>query len=198
MRKKAKEREIYDNYYPEDTWEEAAKESLAENGITEPSEQELLDEVYALDEEHWSDVKEELKRFFEDGSTWLLTGTVELWHGKYGGGFVFKTFDEMMSKAGKDCEFFRFSDINGHLHLQCSHHDGTNCYEIFKITDAGIAYYERWNSGERSNDHRTEREVHMNIIKRYSRLPHFVHLVYGLPKTEFETPKNDDLCTSGK
>lgn len=191
MKKKAKERVIYDNYYVEDEWEEAAKENLAERGVPKPSNQELLDEIYALDEEHWEDVKDEFKRFFEDGSTWLLTGAMELWHGRYDGGFLFKTFHEMLSKAGKDCDYFRFSDINGHLHLQCSHHDGTNCYEIRKVTDAGVAYYESWNSGTRQNDHRSEREVHANIVKRYSRLPHFAHQVYGLPKTEFEMPESD-------
>ena len=191
MKKKAKERVIYDNYYVGDEWEAAARENLEERGIAEPSDQEFWDEVNALDEEHWDDVKTELRDFLEDGSSWILFGTIELWRGRYHGAIMFKTLDEMMSKAGKDCDFFRFSDINGHLHLQCSHHDGTNCYEIRKIAEKGVAYYDNWESGVRPNDQRTEWEVYENIIKRYSRLPHFAHQVYGLPKTEFETQEDD-------
>ena len=76
--------------------------------------------------------------------------------------------------------------INGHFFLQCSHHDGTNLYEIKKVTEKGISYYENWGSSIFSSDQRTEQEILTRIMNRYSTLPHYVHIMYGCPKVEFE------------
>lgn len=178
-------RTIYDNYDLWNQYEADAREYLEGNGNTDPSESEIWDEVYTMDEENWADEKEQLEKFFNDGSTWLLTGVIELWRGKYPGGFLFHTFEEMWTKATKDCDYFHLYDENGHFYIKCSHHDGTNFYEIKRLTKKGEIYYDNWNYGTRP-DTRTEQQVHKKLMECYSTLPHYANKVWGCPKVSYE------------
>lgn len=181
----AKERIIYSDYDLWDDYEITARESIRENeGKDTPTDNEIWDEIYFLDSINWNDTKSELKKFFDDGSTWILQGTTGRWDGAHKGGYIFTDFSDMFNKAMKDCDYVKFSDKNGHFYLECSHHDGTNHYEIKRMTDAGVEYYERWN--ESWSDQRSEEHVHDMIMKRYSTLPHYVHRVYGAKKIEYE------------
>ena len=132
------------------------------------------------DTPEWEDVKEELTNFFDDGGTWILRGTNQCWNGTYGAGTIFTDFISMLATATKDCDYIHLYDQNGHFHLQCSHHDGTNHYEIKRLTDKGIAYLENWE--ENVSDTRSERYVHDQIIKHYSTLPHYARKMYGYAK----------------
>lgn len=91
---------------------------------------------------------------------------------------------EMLSETTEDCDYIRIYDENGHLFLKCSHHDGTNLYEIKKVTKRGIDYIDKWESNW--SDNRSEEYIHDQIMKRYSVLPHFMHTVYGCPKIEYK------------
>ena len=106
--KRAKDREIYDNYYVFEAWESAARENLEERGIADPSEEEMWNEVNALDQDFWEDVKCEMTNFFDDGSAWILSGTMERWNGKHSGHILFHTFSELLTKTAKDCDYYRF------------------------------------------------------------------------------------------
>lgn len=138
-----------------------------------------------MDSINWDADKEQLEEFFNDGSKWILQGNVGRWNGAFRGGFIFDNFMEMFYKAAKDCDYIKFYDINGHFYFMCSHHDGTNLFEIKKVTDAGIAYYERWE--EAWSDKRSEEYIHNKIMEKYSTLPHFAHKVYGVKKIEYQT-----------
>lgn len=91
---------------------------------------------------------------------------------------------DMYREAMTDCDYVHLYDENGHFYMQCSHHDGTNYYEIKKLTDKGIEYLKNWE--ENWNDRRSERYVHNQIMKRYSILPNFSHRVYGCPKVQWK------------
>ena len=93
-------------------------------------------------------------------------------------------FQEMITKAGKDCEYFHYYDVNGHFYLRCSHHDGTNLFEIRKVTEKGMDYYERWESAPYT-DKRSERDIHKALIDRYTVLPNYAHEVWGCKRREF-------------
>ncbi len=180
--REAQTRTIYNNY---DLWEdyaECAKENCIKNGM-EATENNIWDEIYLQDSLNWNDEKETLIDFFE-GSTWILQGYSGRWNGRYRGGYIFTDFMEMFYKATKDCDYIHIYDENGHLFLQCSHHDGTNLYEIKKVTEKGESYIERWE--DNWNDRRTEEQVHDAVMERYSTLPHFAHIVYGCPKIEYK------------
>lgn len=183
--RKAKERIIYNSYDLWENYEADARESLKDNcGIENPTYDQIWEEIYFLDSINWESDKAELEHFFNDGSTWILQGTTGRWDGSHRGGYIFTDFEDMFYKATKDCGYIKFYDENGHFYLQCSHHDGTNDYEIKRITDAGIQYYERWNYSW--SDQRTKEQVHDMIMKRYSTLPHYAHKVYGVKKVEYE------------
>ena len=179
--KTAKTRVIYNNY---DLWEneEAAREYLAENGIENPTDDQIWDELYYEDEMEWDAAKEELENFF-DGKTWILVGEAGRWNGSYSVGTIFDDFMKMFYEAARDCDYIKIYDENGHFYLNCSHHDGSNFYEIKQITERGLAYYDNWENNW--DDKRTEEYIHNQIMEKYSTLPHFAHKVYGCKKLQY-------------
>lgn len=193
-RKNAKKRTIYSNYdIPTEIYESYAKQSLIDDGNDDPSDSAIAEEIYRLEEdihsferEDWYIVEAELTNFFNDGSTWILFGSFERWTGISHSAFLFNDFSETMAKAGKDCEYFHFYDVNGHFYVQCSDHDGTNLFEIKRVTPKGLHYWENWECGFYTSDNRTESEIMRRIVDRYSTLPNFAHQVYGHPKIEYE------------
>lgn len=181
--KRAKKRTIYSNY---DLWRDYAEDAKAtciDNGIENPTENDIWETIYLYDEDTWKFEKEKLVEFFS-GGTWIIRGVVGRWDGAYPAGTIFTDFMEMYDKATEDCGYVHVYDKNGHLYLQCSHHDGTNLYEIKKLTAKGEEYLANWEYG---TDNRSERYVHDQIMKRYSILPHYAHQVYGCPKVEYES-----------
>ena len=131
---------------------------------------------------YWEDEHELLKIFFDGSEQYLIRGYVGRWNGSYEAGRVFDDFDEMFCQAVRDCEYWKIWDENGHLYLKCSHHDGTNSFEIKRLTRKGAAFLEKWEND--FGDMRTMKEVH-NIIWNsnfLSGLPHYAHNVYGCKK----------------
>lgn len=179
-----KVRTVFNNYNLWDDYKEDAVEILKENGIENPTEDQIWDEIMFQSNSNWEDEKHELRKFFDD-KTCILMGENERWNGKRKAGTIFTDFMEMYYKAMKDCDYVHIYDINGHLYFKCSHHDGTNFYEIKILTDRGIEYLENWDYGP-SSDKRSEQYVHEHIFKRYSKLPHFAHNIYGCPKVEYK------------
>ena len=183
----AKERTIFDNYdldnnYPEDE----IKEMALELGWVE-DEEEITDEMiwnwrYQESEDDWDCERERIDEFFE-GKIVGFFGEVGLWHGVYKAGKIGE-FWELFHSAIKDCDYIKIYDENGHMYLTCSHHDGTNHFEIKELTKEGKEYLERWE--DNWNDKRAEKEVHNQIYKRYSKIPRYAEKVFGCKAREFE------------
>ena len=158
---------FYDNYNLEEL-EEEARENLAEmKENDDPSESEIWDEIYILDDFNREDAWAELDDIFN--GNYLAIGTCGRWDGTYDGGFVFKTFKELMSRF-EDCVYFKIWIENNHFYVKGSHHDGTDMVEVKEITERGFQYYENWNYG---SDDRTEREVHRKMFTN----SHYTHLI---------------------
>ena len=106
------------------------------------------------------------------------------WDGCYAAGTVFEGSNvlSVFCKSLTDCDYWKIYDINGHFYFKGSHHDGDVNYEIKRLTEKGEIYFELWENGF---DQRNEKYVHEQIEKYYSRLPHFAHKMYGVPKMEF-------------
>lgn len=183
------ERVIYDNYNLYNNYsDETIIEILEEDGYEkeEITESMIFDRRDALNDEDWELGKECLKEFFLDYTgKWIMTGNLGLWDGKHPAGIVFDTFDDFFYKATSDCLYWKFWDENGHLYFQCSHHDGTNCFEIKQMTERGEKYLENWEYGD-WDDKRTKRDIHDRIMKVYSRLPRFAEKVYGCKRYEYK------------
>lgn len=186
MNKIAKERIIYNNYNPWDTYpDDVLKEMALECGWVD-NEDEITEEMlcqwrFEEMDNDWDNEKEMLENFFE-GKTVGFFGSVGLWHGIYKCGDIGE-FWTLYYKAIKDCDYIKIYDENGHMYLTCSHHDGTNHFEIKILNDDAEDYYDRWSYG---TDNRKEYEVITQIYKRYSKIPRYMQSVYGCKAREYE------------
>ena len=177
---------IYSNYNLfDEEMRAAAVENILENSIEDITEdditeQEIIDELYSLDEMWYEDAMTEIKGFFDPMKNYILFGSVGRWNGNFRGGEVFsgENFEKVYREAITDCDYIEWTDDNGHLYLKCSHHDGTNHFEIREVTERGEEYFDRWNYNW--SDKRSEEYVHNQIINKYSRLPRFAEKVYGI------------------
>ena len=180
---KAVERVIYNNYDLEKYFEDAKEYLIDEYDNEDPTENEIWDEIYRMDELDRDDVFDELKDIFSNGK-FIAIGTCGLWTGNYAGGFVFNDFDEMCSYFS-GCDYFKFWDENGHLFVKASHHDGTHYVEVKQLTEKGIKYLENW---EYSDDKRTKQYVYEKLFNdsHYTRLLHVAHRLWESPKRAYE------------
>lgn len=180
-----KQRIIYDNYNLWEQYSEEAYEYLLESNDCEDevSEDKLWEEIYDYDSGIWEDEHERLIEFFGSCDALMLSGYFQLWNGKYYGGKIFFNFDDMFNFIMKDCVYIKLWDENGHFYIKCSHHDGTNVFEVKLINRKALDFIEHW---EYNNDPRTEEEIHDIIWNSnfLSRLPHYAHTVYGCKKKE--------------
>jgi len=179
-----KERLIYSNYNLWEDYVEMAREILYENGIEYCTEKDIWDEIYFQNSIDYEYVTKEFERFFlNEGNTWILHGNFGRWDGKHECGFIFKTWEELMRhEPMENCDYIKLYDKEGGLYLECTHHDGTNHYEIKKVTRKGEQLLEKWESNY--NDERSERQIHNTIINNnfYSEFPYFVEKMYGTTK----------------
>ncbi len=187
MNKIPKERVIYNNYdlwddYPDDEIDTIARECEWVDEDEEITDEMRIQWRYWEDEANWDAEKEMLEDFFK-GKTVGFFGEIGLWHGTYKCGNI-GDFWKLYYEAVRDCDYIKIYDENGHLYLTCSHHDGTNHFEIKVLNDDAEDYYDRWSYG---NDNRKEYEVITQIYKRYSKIPRFMEKVYGCKTREYES-----------
>lgn len=140
----AKEIVIFDNY---DMYSEARKEEtrryMLEDGFYiegELTDEKVMQQIDFDSEENWSMTMELLGQFM-DRKRFILFGTFGSWRGNIPAGQVVEDVSGL-SGAWKDCDYIRIADVGGHLFIQCSHHDGTNKYELRELTEAGCKYAE--------------------------------------------------------
>jgi hypothetical protein len=143
----------------------------------EPTDDRVWTELEFRKEDAWDIFEQELENFIQD-KTFILQGSVGTWCGRSKGGFVFNTFNEL-SQAWRGCDYIKCYDENGHMYLECSHHDGTNYLEIRQLTPAGMQYLERHECDDLE-------KLHDKLMGNpYSVRPEFAHKVYGCKRREF-------------
>lgn len=73
---------------------------------------------------------------------WIAMGISEQWYGKCHGGIICSSFEELLQKVGRDCDYFCIKvDQYGRLSIRCAHHDGTNNIQVKALTDAGASLW---------------------------------------------------------
>ena len=132
-----------------------------------------------MNDVYWEDEREILNRFFDGSKQYLIRGYMGRWDGTHAAGHVFDDFDEMFYQAARDCDYWKIWDENGHLYFKCSHHDGTNLFEIKRLTQKGADFLEKWENN--FGDFRTTKEAHGIIWNSnfFSGLPYYARAVYG-------------------
>ena len=179
------ERIIYNNY---NLWEDYSDDTRAflaeENPEEEITDNSIWEEIYFQDNLNWEDEHKRLKDFFTGHGYFMIRGYMGRWDGRRAAGYVFDDFDDMFYKAVKDCDYIKLWDENGHFYLKCSHHDGTNLFEIKRINYKAYEFIDNW--AYSWDDDRTEAEIHSIVWNSnfLSSLPHFAHTVYGCKKRE--------------
>ena len=186
----AKERIIFDNYdgYTDEEIIAIARECEWISEDEEPTYGQISEWKYEEEQRDFDDAMYEIRKFF-DGKKVCFFGKVGLWHGVYKGTDV-GDFMDLFYKATEDCGYIKIYDVNGHLHISCSHHDGSNHFEVKEVTDSGLDYLTRWEYGF---DNRQDYQVYTQIFKRYSRIPNFSHKVYGCKAREYEKSTKGNL-----
>lgn len=180
-------RTIFNNYYDNDRFEDTAEylfdEYADEEGwdtVEDVPEDEIWREMQFSDECAWDDAKYDLEHFLKENGPLLVVGSLGLWYGKCRGGKICYNFRDLAG-AWKDCDYINIYDQNGHLYIECSHHDGTNMYECKLLTERGEQYAE-----DRGWD-MYDSELHEKLWNdsHYTHLPHYAHKVWGCKKTAY-------------
>lgn len=180
-------RTIFNNYYDNDRFEDTAEylfdEYADEEGwdtVEDVPEDEIWREMQFSDECAWGDAKYDLEHFLKENGPMLVVGSLGLWYGNCRGGKICYNFRDLAG-AWEDCDYINIYDQNGHLYIECSHHDGTNMYECKLLTERGEQYAE---------DHgwdMYDSELHEKLWNdsHYTHLPHYAHKVWGCKKTAY-------------
>ena len=166
-------RVIYDNHGNDEYYEQVARENLAANGIEEPTDDELWNEINLNKDMDWEDASIDLRSFFSRGN-WLAMGTVGRWDGNYAAGTTFTNWDNFIDKALNDCGSWKiFEDARGHFILEGWHHDGKVEFEIKRLSEKGAAYLENQRPCQKA--HQTA--WNSNFL---TSLPHYCRKVWGV------------------
>lgn len=176
MGKKKTETIIYNDHDGYD-WDDAEKycierhlEEYPEETDWEPTDEEIQEEIRISNETSWDSESSLLKNFFDDGSTYIITGFIGNWDGRHYGGRVFKGFNGLNVCF---CYKTKIFDDKGVFNIHSYHHDGVNCFEVKKLTKRGEAYY---------NNHKYDdpQTLHEKLLsKGYSVNLHYAKKVYG-------------------
>jgi len=184
--------DLYDNFddtkqfimdeYPE-LCEVEVEDAKTHEIHMEPSDSKVWDFIYNDDSWYWDETWSELKNFFKDDHV-IFFGTVGTWRGNFAGGKI-GYFEDLVQDAIQDCDYVEFTDEDGHLYLRCSHHDGTNDFEIKVLSQKGSDFADNWENGYLYYDDKrydfTEQELHKKIATNnfLSHLPHYWKRVYA-------------------
>lgn len=134
---------LYDNY--DCRFDEAEQELLAMYG-EQPTDDQVWDYINDNDRMNWEDMLAVVRDYEKAHGNpyWLAVGTSGQWYGKCRGGIVCESFEELLQKIGRDCDYFHIEiDQYGRLNVNCTHHDGTNKVTVKALTEKGT---DLWNT----------------------------------------------------
>ena len=160
---------------------EATKNYLFETFADEEgwkSPDDILDCVvyHEMDEERrreWEDFKADLEYVF-DKDCYLLTGTCGRWNGPAQGGKFIHSFDDLIDCI-RHLDYVKFYDENGHFYISGYYHDGSDHYELKRLTKKGYEFADR-------NYFAHDRYLHSTIMSNnfFSALPRIAKRLYGV------------------
>ena len=121
----------------------------------------------------WDDFMADLDYIFSK-DTYLLTGTCGRWNGPVEGGTFITSKDELLDCI-RHLDYIKFYDKDGHFYIRGYHHDGSDSYEMKRLTKKG---YEFANNNYFAQD----RDLHATIMNTnfFSALPRIAERLYGV------------------
>lgn len=167
---------IFDTYFDierekelrEIMFEDCAEEWASPEAIPE---QEVQNEMYEQNRTQWECVVDCLDSLLHKNCC-LLTGCFGSWRGNIDGGKFINNIDEFLDVIDH-LDYIKIIDRNGHLIIEGSHHDGSDRYELKKLTRKGYELADR-------NYFANDRALHKTIMNTnfYSALPRFAKALY--------------------
>lgn len=161
MKNRNKERIIFDSRYDDDYFAET-REALAET-YDYVTDQMVCDVIADQMQDLYNEVLDNLSALFR-GDTVIAMGACGTWRGRLAAGTVEEDFDLMFSRMRRNWEDVKIYDVNGHLYVEGVCHDGTDFFEIKKLTTRGVALYEKWEESDAS-DTRTLAQIHSILFR---------------------------------
>jgi hypothetical protein len=144
-KRRVREIELYSNYFDDEKekWvrDDMIERRLEDNNKVPPTDDEVYQEwANFYDSMLWDDFRDEIKHHLKD--TWLVvSGSCGLWNGRAAGGNVVKGW-EGVEQVMYDMDYVTVTDTGGMLCISCSHHDGSNYWEVRELTDKGLSWYD--------------------------------------------------------
>ena len=164
---------LYDSYYSTEK-EESTREFLFEleadeQGWKTPDDipdERVFDQMHFQDETDWDDIKHELEELFQ-ADDYLMTGYCGTWRGRLDGGSFICSMRDFL-RVIEHLDDLRIIDRGGHLIVEGSHHDGSDSYELKRLTHKGYLLAD-------SNYFAKDHDLHNTIMRTnfYSALPYF-------------------------
>lgn len=156
-----KEVVLFDNYDVSARYEDMRRFLQNEYPGREITDGEVWEHVSVEEEWAWNDMVDELEGKL--ASFVIVAGSVGRWSGTASGVIVYDScgmpargqgslLRHILCEVGKDCEYFRVSVRGGSVHIQCTHHDGTNCFELRNLSERGYNAYADWYDNVRFTD----------------------------------------------
>lgn len=141
---------------------------------------ESLDEItdamvfHEIDELHrneWIELKLNLDELFENNDYYIIKGVCGRWNGPSECGSFVNSTDELMDFL-RHLDNVCFYEKNGHFYIEGYHHDGSDRYELKKLTGKGYEY-------ATNNYFAHDKKLHENIMtcNLFSTLPYFSRMV---------------------
>ena len=107
----------------------------------------------------------------------VIYGSIQRWDGVSHCGDVIRCAEDIWVYL-KDCDVYKIYDENGHLFVSGAHPDGNVYFEIRQLNKKGEKYLEK-------HEYDLNYKSFMSLVKSKSICPHFVHKMWGCPKTEY-------------
>ena len=159
-----------------DSFEEA-KEMLEDDWEydTPITDKDVWQYMTDIDESNWRVATDGFKEVFNgSGRIFILTGYAGTWCGDAAGGYVIYDFKDLQKAWNSNyIDFLEiYEDGYGKLHIEATHHDGTNHWQVRELTEKGKAYLER-------NDWMPDEKLHAKLSRcPYSKNIHLIGEVW--------------------
>lgn len=132
----------------------------------------IYDEIDDMDYIAYDDFSKEFDRFIQ-GGLFLIMGTCGRWNGPVSCGRFVRSFADIQNFVSH-LDHIKYYEKDGHLYIYGYHHDGSDNYEIKRLTPKGIAYAEKYDFAHDKNLHDTIMNTPL-----YSVLPNAYTAIYG-------------------
>lgn len=164
--KKNKKVTLYSNEFDSERYE-AARQFLLEERGEEPTDSEIFEELCVDDDINWDVFESEYKKYFNT-NYFVVRASLGRWNGRFGGSKIMTGGWNEFCEIIQDYDNIEIVDNNGHLEIVGRHHDGTDYFEIRKLTHKGYVYVNLYNYGKSESEY--AQAVWNNFRSRLPRL----------------------------